>query len=75
MWENIGMRIPFFMVMACALLTACASKVTYQPAGERLAGRETITSSELGQNLSSGGRGDEGITGIESYPGSGSFVN
>ncbi len=69
------MRIPFSLVIACALLTACASKVTYQPAGERLAGRETITSSELGQNLSSGGRGDEGITGIESYPGSGSFLN
>jgi general secretion pathway protein D len=58
------------------VLCGCAATSSYQGSGERLAGRKTVTSEELGQDLTSGGRGDEdGVTGVESYPGSGVFIN
>jgi general secretion pathway protein D len=68
---------PITMGLAALLiLGGCVTPTSYQPSGERLADRETITSSELGQNLTSGGRGDEqGITGVETRPGSGVFLN
>ncbi len=69
------MRRLLFLTVAAFALSSCATPVSYQPSGERLAERETVTSETLGQNLTSGGRGDEGITGIEKYPGSGEFLD
>ena len=69
------MRRLILVLSSLLVLSSCATTETYQPAGERLAERESVNSQELGQNFTSGGRGGEGITGVEKRAGDGSFIN
>ena len=69
------MRRLILVLSSLLVLSSCATTETYQPAGERLAERESVNSQDLGQNFTSGGRGGEGITGVEKRAGDGSFIN
>ena len=69
------MRRLVLVLSSLLVLSSCATTETYQPAGERLAERESVNSQDLGQNFTSGGRGGEGITGVEKRAGDGSFIN
>ena len=69
------MRLILMSGLFALLLSGCATTETYEPAGQRLAKKAQSEGSVPVQDMSSGGRGSEGITGVEKRPGDGVFIN